>query len=490
VCRGVVTTITADATGHDWSNKDGVCKNDATHTCAHEGQEAGTDCTVCGYAIPACNHDWNHADYTCRECGAVCSHDELKVIWSREPSCDLTGAKMEQCQVCRGVVTTITADATGHDWSNKDGVCKNDATHTCAHEGQEAGTDCTVCGYAIPACNHDWNHADYTCRECGAVCSHDELKVIWSREPSCDLTGAKMEQCQVCRGVVTTITADATGHDWSNKDGVCKNDATHICAHEGQEAGTECTVCGFAIPACNHNWNHETYTCLECGAVCSHDELKVIWSREPSCDLTGAKMEQCQVCRGVVTTITDDATGHDWSNNDGVCKNDATHTCAHEGQEAGTECTVCGFAIPACNHDWNHADYTCRECGAVCSHDELKVIWSREPSCDQTGAKMEQCQVCRGVVTTITADATGHDWSNKDGVCKNDATHICAHEDQEDGECTVCGEILDAQEEIPAHGEDHKCVVIKYEYNDDFTKETATYYCTKCGYTYTETNDF
>lgn len=91
-------------------------------------------------------------------------------------------------------------------------------------------------------------------------------------------------------------------------------------------------------------------------------------------------------------------------------------------------------------------------------HKAQKKVDSVPASCTDAGCKeyyVCRCGVCfedTGCTVKISDSASwkkeggngfiapiGHDWSGKNGICKNDSSHICLHEDYKSGVCTVCG---------------------------------------------------
>lgn len=166
--------------------------------------------------------------------------------------------------------------------------------------------------------------------------------------------------------------------------------------------------------------------------------------------------------------------------------------------------------------EWSHDD-THHWHTATCSHTDQKsgyaehtyTITSDTATCTAAGEKTETC-VC-GLTRTMESPAKGH---TEETIPAVPATCTTAGK-AEGKKCSVCGEVLEAQQEVPATGQhtwgewskvddtNHKrtCSVCQsvetaaHTWNDGkitaepttTTEGVKTYTCTACGYTKTET---
>ena len=155
----------------------------------------------------------------------------------------------------------------------------------------------------------------------------------------------------------------------------------------------------------------------------------------------------------------------------------------------------------SCDHNWSGwktvkeasctADGTqrriCSECGttedkAIPAKGHTEVVDAAvEATCTKTGLIAgKHCSVCGEILKAQEEiPALGHKAEKVEGKAAT-----CTEAGLTDGEkCSECGEILKAQEEIPALGHSYKK---SYSLSSDGTKRIITYTCTRCGDTYSE----
>ena len=144
-------------------------------------------------------------------------------------------------------------------------------------------------------------------------------------------------------------------------------------------------------------------------------------------------------------------------------------TCTETGLTEGSHCSHCGkvltaqTVIPTTEHAWDEGTVT------------------TPASCTEPGAKTLTCTACKATKTE-TIPATGHTEVIDEAVAPT-----CTETGKTEGKhCEVCGEVLTAQEELPATG--------VHTWNDGEVtvratcdaEGTMTYTCTVCGGTKTE----
>ena len=263
-----------------------------------------------------------------------------------------------------------------------------------------------------------------------------------------------------------TETKDATAGTTINYlDGVwggkpCSHENTEIrnakaatCTEDGYSGDTYCKDCnekisgGEIIPALGHDWGEWTVT------------------TSPTCTEKGEEKRTCKRDGCNATETRKIAATHT-----SVEVAEQPATCTEPGHTAGTKCSVCGATlsgmeeIPALGHDWG----------------EWTVTTS--PTCTKEGEEKRTCKRdgCNATETR-KIDATGHT-----EVIDAAKAPTCTETGLTEGKhCSVCNEVLVAQEVIPAKGHSWN----EGEITTAPTCENAgvkTYTCTVCNETKTE----
>ena len=239
-------------------------------------------------------------------------------------------------------------------------------------------------------------------------------------------------------------------------------------------------------PTCTEN-GYVTYKCSTCNDVLDekteiaslgHNYVTTVIA--PTCDADGYTTYTCTVCAHSYTADVVTKTGHNY-------KSTVTApTCTAEGYTTHV-CSACGD---------KYTDGTV----AALGHTESTVA-GKAATCTESGLTDGViCSVCTIVITEQhSIPATGHtDVAPTDFVCDVCSTDLCTEHVAKkisgtaptctkngfsDGAiCSVCGEILTAQTEIPAVG---------HNYNSSVTAPTCdadgytTYTCTVCTHSYT-----
>ena len=149
---------------------------------------------------------------------------------------------------------------------------------------------------------------------------------------------------------------------------------------------------------------------------------------------------------------------HDWSNADGICAVCGAE-CQHGFDIDDNGALVFEATVPATCETPAQGHIKCSICGltdpeviedpeAILAAHQLSDVEANAPTCTEDGnIAYKVCDVCDKMFDAegheLTAEdiidpATGHDWSNKDGVCAECGT-VCEHDFGDGDTCTICG---------------------------------------------------
>ncbi|MBQ7378675.1 MAG: hypothetical protein IJW70_03225 [Clostridia bacterium] len=359
------------------------------------------------------------------------------------------------------------------DRNTRTGVYVKTVDPTCVSVKYEVW-DCDECGlhYSVvigPALGHldelqisvtaptctEQGYTTYKCtrEHCDLVYNDDYVPALGHTEdavvtaPTCTTDGYTTYTCTVCGNVEVRDPVAATGHTPVTDDAVAPD-----CENTGLTEGSHCDVCGEIlvgqdeVPALGHT---------PADAVVENNV-------DPQCEVAGSYdlVVYCSVCGDELSreTVTVPATKHDYI----VTVTPATHT-APETEHYW--CQVCGYEFtaetaPALGHDYDEGVVTA-------------------PTCTEQGYTTYTC-TCGDVVVTDYVPALGHTPVTDAAVdpdCVNTGLTEGSH-------CDVCGEVLVAQQVIPALGHISGQTVIENK-KAPTCQEDGSYdevvYCTVCG---------
>ena len=244
-------------------------------------------------------------------------------------------------------------------------------------------------------------------------CLHAQTEIRNAVEATCTTEGYTGDTwCTVCETKISGgETTPRKNHTVAIDPAV---EAT--CTTTGKTEGSHCSVCNTVIvaqkdiPTIDHSWNEGEIT------------------TSPTCENAGVKTFTCTVCNATKTE-TIDATGHT-----PVEVAEQPATCTEAGHEAGTKCSKCDAiingltTIPALGHDWGEWTQTT---APTCTEKGEDSRYCRREGCD---AKETREIAANGHTAVIdprvepTIDTEG----------KTEGSH-----------CSVCNEVLVAQQPIP-----------------------------------------
>ena len=473
-------------------------------TCTKSGLTEGKHCFKCNEVLvaqkvvealghtevidaavePTCTESGLTVGVHCSACkGVIIAQEEVPALGHTmvtdaavEPGCDTVGyTEGTHCSICGEVeVAQQEIPALGHTVYTVEAIAP-----TCTTAGVSEGKYCLDCNKVlvapemIPALGHTEvidAAVDPTCTETGltegkhcSVCgvvlvAQNVIDALGHTEvtdatvaPTCTETGlTEGKHCSVCDTVLVAQTViDALGHDE-----IAHEAKAATCTEDGYKAYVTCSRCDYTT--------YEKVDAL--GHDLTHHEAK-----DPSCTTPGNKeYDTCSRC-DYTTYVKIPVLGH---NTVTVAKKDAT--CTEPGHSLYRKCTRCDYTrgyqeIPATGHNYQavvtaptctvdgYTTHTCKNCNdsytdtvvAALGHTE-ETIPAVDPTCTKPGLTAGvKCSVCGDIITAQEeVAALGHTEETipaVDPTCT--ATGLTAGV-----KCSVCGDIITAQETVAALG--------------------------------------
>ena len=445
-------------------------------TCTATGLTQGSHCSVCGTVIvaqteiPANGH----------------SYGEL--IDEVAATCEAAGTKAHyECAVCgkyfvdvEDEKTEVTAEELAIEKLAHTVVVDEAVEPTCTATGLTDGKRCSVCGeilteqQVVPVAEHKsvvvydngghWTECE-TCRQVLSEKVLHEWKVSEQVAPTCTQKGSVTETC-ACGATRSTVVS-ATGHT------VTKVEATQAtCEHEGNVEYYKCVndKCGALFLKVGDDYVPTTIE--EVTLPNAHTYGELIAEKEATCTEAGtAAHYECSTCHtlfvdkdGVKTEVTKEelviaAKGHSYG--EWTLTKDPTQT---ETGGAKRTCTVCGdeetTVVP------------------VLTNTSVWTVETHPSTCTQAGTSTYTSQYGTVVVTLELAAHTEEVMPAVEPTCTETGL-------TEGKKCSVCGEILEEQQIVPAKGHQYDDGVVTTQPTCT-EKGEKTFTCTVCSATKTE----
>ena len=314
----------------------------------------------------------------------------------------------------------------------EDALAGKDAT--CTEAGLTEGKKCSACGKILVAQ-----------KEIPALGHTEEILV--GKDATCTDAGlTDGKKCSVCDEIlVAQDDISALGHT----EEVVKGEPS-TCTSTGLTDGKKCSVC------------YEILLAQEEIPVAAHTE-EIVAGKVPTCTSTGlTEGKKCSVCGETVVAQEEIPVA---AHTEEIVAGKAP-TCIETGLTDGKKCSVCGITlaeqeiVPAKGHNDEDLNFECDVCFTDLCTDHIPteaVEENRvEPTCKAKGSYdlVVKCSQCGEEISREAKEISElpHKEENVAGKAPT-----CTSTGLTDGKkCSVCGETLVAQEEIPvaAHTEE------------------------------------
>ena len=435
-------------------------------------------CPTCGHKYTGTTHNmpdevswtWNNADgknmasvtgtAKCIDCGKTIEKTRYSIAYkiTTKPTCQLNqevtyapqdGVTLGGRRYSPSFTVEIPNTKTDHFPIRDKGK-----PATCTEDGLTEGSHCYYCNKvleaqeAVPASGHLDVYASKL--EQAATCTQDG----WTKETKCKNCGQTVQERE---------RIPAPGHKEVTDAAVAAT-----CTQDGKKEGKHCSVCKEVLveqevipatghkevtdaavaPTCTKNGLTEGSHCSKCGWVkqaqkpisaighAVEKKAETVWEWNIPADGSFASVKvsaQCKNCNDTISTTANNATY--WHSINATCtesgKNVYSVTVLLGGQEFYGEKEVNNPNDPA----RGHTEVT-----------DAAVA----PTCTETGkTEGKHCSVCNEVLKAQEViPATGHTEVTDAAVAPT-----CTETGKTEGKhCSVCNEVLKAQEVIPATG--------------------------------------